>query len=170
MAKLGMILDLSHLTEEAVTYALAHYPGPIIASHSNARALLPHNTPERHLSNRAIRQLAGRQGVIGLVLPHDFVKDRISLGSPRHLVTLDDVVDQIDYMAQLVGHCRHLGLGSDLDGGFGLEHSPEALDSIADLPRLANVLDRRGYSPADIEAIMGGNWLNFLSRALPETP
>jgi membrane dipeptidase len=140
-----------------------------MASHSNARALLPHNTPERHLSNRTIRRLAGRQGVIGLVLPHDFVKDGIKLGSPRHLVTLDDVVDQVDYMAQLVGHCHHLGLGSDLDGGFGLEHSPDGLDSIADLPRLAAVLDRRGYPPADVEAILGGNWLNFLRRALPQT-
>jgi len=169
MAETGMILDLSHLTDEGVTYALAHYPGPIIASHSNARALLPHNTPGRHLGNRAIRHLAGRQGVIGLVLPHDFVKDRVKLGSPRHLVTLDDVVDQIDYMAQLVGHCGHLGLGSDLDGGVGQEHSPEGLDSIADLPNLAGVLDRRGYPPADIEAILGGNWLNFLRWALPET-
>jgi membrane dipeptidase len=168
MAELGMILDLSHLTDEGVDEALAHYPGPIIASHSNARALLPHNTPERHLSNQAIRRLAERQGVIGVVLPQDFVKDKVKLGSPRQLATLDDVVDHIDYMSQLVGHCRHLGVGSDLDGGFGLEHSPEGLDSIADLPRLAEALDRRGYSGADIEAILGGNWLNFLRRALPE--
>ena len=169
MAELGLILDISHLTEAGVEEALALYPGPIIASHSNARALLPDNAPERHLSDPTIRRLAERQGVIGVVLPNDFVKNGVSLADPRRLVTIDDVVDHIDYMSQLVGHISHLGLGSDFDGGFGLERVPTGLDSIADLGRIGEGLAKRGYTLAEIEAILGGNWLNFLRRTLPET-
>ncbi len=167
MAQLGLILDLSHLTDEGVEEALASYPGPIMASHSNARALLPSNQPERHLSDQTIRGLAERQGVIGVVLPNDFVKNGISLADPKSKVSLADVVAHIDHMSQLVGHTNHIGLGSDFDGGFGREHVPTGLDSVADLPRLGEALAERGYSPGQVEAIMGGNWLNFLRRALP---
>ena len=79
------------------------------------------------------------------------------------------MVAHIDHMRQLVGHTRHIGLGSDLDGGFGREHVPTGLDSIADLPRLGQTLAEHGYSPDQVEAILGGNWLSFLRRALPAT-
>ncbi|RME77374.1 MAG: peptidase M19 [Chloroflexi bacterium] len=167
MAARQMILDLSHLAEEAVREALDSYPGPIIASHSNARALLPDNHPDRHLSDQTIRHLAERGGVIGVVLPIDFLKNGVRLGDPRQQVTLDDVVRHIDYLCQCTGSARYVGLGSDLDGGFGLEHSPVGIDSIADLPRIGDALVRRGYSPADIAAIMGGNWRSFLEENLP---
>jgi membrane dipeptidase len=168
MAQLGLILDLSHLTDEGVEEALASYPGPIMASHSNARVLLLSNQPERHLSDQTIRGLAERQGVIGVVLPNDFVKNGITLADPKSKVTLADVAAHIDHMSRLVGHTNHIGLGSDLDGGFGREHVPTGLDSVADLPRLGETLAERGYSPSQVEAIMGGNWLSFLRRVLPE--
>jgi len=168
MAELGLILDISHLTDEAVGEALGHYSGPIIASHSNARALLADNDPERHLSDRTIRRIAARQGVIGVVLPNDFLKNGVRLSDPRGRVTLEDVVAQIDYSCQLVGGVGHIGLGSDLDGGFGLEHVPDGLDSVADLPRIGEALDKRGYNSAEVEAILGRNWLNLLERTLPE--
>jgi membrane dipeptidase len=168
MARLGVILDLSHLAQEAVEEALADYPGPIVATHCNARALLPDNAPQRHLPDTTIRQVAVREGVIGIVLPIDFVKNGVKLTNDRRLVSLDDVADHIDHMAQLVGHTRHLGLGSDFDGGFGLEQSPAGFNSIADLGRIGGVLARRGYSPTDIDGILGGNWLNLLRRTLPE--
>lgn len=168
MADLGMILDLTHLTDEGVDEALDHYPGPIIASHSNARTLLLDNGPGRHLSDQAIRRIADRHGVIGVVLPKDFVKNGVSLTDSRQLVTVEDVVDQIDYMGQLVGHANHIGLGSDFDGGFGLEHVPTGLNSIADLPRIGEALNKRGFSSVDVENIMGGNWLKLLGRALPD--
>ena len=167
MAELGMILDLSHMTDAGITEALDSYPGPIIASHSNARALLPSNNPERHLSDEMVRRLAERQGVIGLVLFNEFLKDGVKMGQPRSVVTLEAVVAQVDHYCQLVGHSRHLGLGSDFDGGFGRADAPLGLDSIADLGRIGEALTRRGYPPADIAAIMGGNWLGLLSRVLP---
>lgn len=167
MAKAGMILDLSHLAGESVEQALDSYPGPLVASHSNASALLPDNSPERHLSDSTIRQIARRQGVIGVVLPIDFVKNGVKLAGPREQVLLDDVAAHIDHMCQLVGHVRHIGLGTDLDGGFGLEHTPVGLNSVSDLPRLGEALDKRGYTAGEIEAILGGNWLNLLRRALP---
>jgi membrane dipeptidase len=168
MAELGLILDLSHLADKGVEEALEHYPGPLIASHSNARALLSPDDSQRHLSDETIRRIARRKGIIGVVLFKNFVRKGIKSSDPRHLVTLDDVVTQIDHMCQLAGHVNHIGLGSDFDGGFGLEHSPTGLDSIADLPRIGEALGRRGYTATDVEAIMGGNWLNLLRRALPE--
>lgn len=165
MAKLKLILDLSHLADDAVAGALAGYPGPVIASHANARALLPGNSSERHLTDETVRQIAARQGVIGLVLFNRFIKEGLPA---RDQVTLEDVVAHIDHYAQLAGHTRHLGLGSDFDGGYGLENIPTGLDSIADLGRLGQALDRRGYPAADIEGILGGNWLALLQRTLPD--
>jgi membrane dipeptidase len=167
MAELGLILDLSHLAEEGVEEALASYPGPIMASHSNARALLLANQPDRHLSDQTIRRLAERGGVIGVVLPNDFIKNGITLADPKSKVTLTDVVTHIDHMSRLVGHTNHIGLGSDFDGGFGRAHTPAGLESVADLPRLGDALAEHGYSPNQVEAIMGGNWLSLLRRALP---
>ncbi len=168
MAETGMILDLSHLSDGAIAEALADYPGPIIASHCNARALLPGRYAARHLSDSMIRRLAEeREGVIGIVLFKPFVKAGVKMGDPRHLVTLEDVAAHIDHMAQLVGHTRHIGLGSDMDGGFGLEDVPVGIDSVATLGRIGEALDRRGYSAEAVAGIMGGNWLRLLERALP---
>jgi membrane dipeptidase len=62
----------------------------------------------------------------------------------------------------LAGNARHSGIGTDLDGGFGREQSPQDLDTIADLERLPDMLSRRGYSATDVEQIMHGNWIRFL--------
>jgi membrane dipeptidase len=76
------------------------------------------------------------------------------------------VVDHIDHVCQLAGDSRHSGIGSDLDGGFGWEQSPHDLDTIADLQQVASILGGRGYSDEDVAAIMHGNWLRLLERAL----
>jgi membrane dipeptidase len=68
----------------------------------------------------------------------------------------------------LAGSARHIGIGSDLDGGFGIEQTPKDLDTIADLRKLEGILSARGYARADIEGIFSGNFLRFLRRALPE--
>ena len=167
MADLGIILDLSHLSDDAVKEALVDFPGTLIASHSNARALLPHSQPARNLTDAMIRDIAAREGIIGIVFFNEFVKDGFKMGDPREQVGLADVIAHIDYMAQLVGHTRHIGLGSDLDGGYGLADSPTGLDSIADLGRIGEALDRRGYAVEDIERILSGNWLRLLRETLP---
>lgn len=167
MAEVNLILDVSHLADEGVAEALASYPGSIIASHSNARTLLSTHHPDRHLSDETISRLAARQGVIGIVLANSFLRDEVQWGDRQTVVTLADVVRQIDYICQLVGDTAHVGLGSDFDGGFGAEFTPVELDSVADLPLIGEALDKRGYSQADIEAIMGQNWLRLLRRVLP---
>jgi membrane dipeptidase len=82
-------------------------------------------------------------------------------------VTMDRVVDNIDHACQLAGNAKHAGIGSDLDGGYGNDQCPEDLDTITDLQRIPELLSRRGYSDADITAILHGNWIRFFSEALP---
>ena len=80
-------------------------------------------------------------------------------------VTMELVVDHIDHICQLAGNSRHAAIGTDLDGGYGREQSPCDLDTIADLQKLQGMLAKRGYSAADIAAILHGNWLRLLRQA-----
>jgi len=169
MADLKMILDLSHMTEEGVLEALDRYQGSVIASHSNPLARLPHSAkPERHLSDYVISQIAERDGVIGIVPFNRFLKDGWSPSDGRQAVTIDDVIAHIDHICQVVGDAVHVGLGSDFDGGFGVDKVPLGLDSVADLRLIGGALSARGYNSRDVEAILGGNWLRVLRCALPE--
>ena len=76
-------------------------------------------------------------------------------------------MDHIDHICQLAGNARHVGLGSDLDGAFGFEQTPQDLNSIADLASLAGLLRQRGFSAEDSSAVMHGNFIRFLGNALP---
>ena len=81
-------------------------------------------------------------------------------------VSMEQVADHIDHVCQLAGNTRHSGIGTDLDGGFGKEQSPGDMDTIADIQKVAGILERRGYSADDIEAIMHGNFVRFFEKAL----
>ncbi len=168
MAGLGFTLDISHMNEESALQALEAYEGPVIASHANPRALLkdPHN--ERHLTDRTLRALVERHGVIGVVPFNRFLRPDWRNGDDRRLVRLEHVAAHIDYICQLAGDSLHVAIGSDFDGGFGWPAVPLELDTISDLQKLAPVLAARGYQPADIEAIFNGNWRRCLERSLPE--
>lgn len=169
MAELGMILDVSHMTEEGVLEAVDRYDGTLIASHCNPLARLPNSAkPERHLSDRSIARIAERDGVIGVVLANHFLKDSWTASEGRQAVTLDEVAAHIDHICQIVGDVEHVGLGSDFDGGFGLDKVPQDLDSVADLRLIGDKLSARGYRPGEVEAVLAGNWLSVLRRALPE--
>ena len=85
--------------------------------------------------------------------------------TPHDKVTLNSVVDHIDYVCQLSGNSRHAAIGTDLDGGYGREQSPSDLDTIADLQKIPDLLSARGYSDEDVAAIMHGNWLRLLREA-----
>jgi membrane dipeptidase len=87
----------------------------------------------------------------------------------REAVGLGQVADQIDYVCQLAGDAAHAGIGSDFDGGFGLQSAPAGIDSIADLVKLAPLLLEKGYTEGDIRDILGGNWLSLLYRTLPQS-
>jgi membrane dipeptidase len=161
----NVLLDVSHLSDQAFWQALDHYDGPLLASHNNCRALVPH---QRQLDDAQLRALVARDAVVGLVcdnwmLRPGWVKD----ARENPPASLADVADQIDHVCQLAGDSRHAGLGSDLDGGFGREQSPADLDTIADLQRLGDLLEARGYGQRDIAAILHGNWLDLLRRAWP---
>lgn len=166
MEDLGLILDVSHLSEQASHDAVASYGGPIIASHSNPRVLLPESDePERHLSDGMIRALAERGGVIGAHLFAKFLVPGWTPGDPRPPLT--KVLDHIDHICQVVGDARHVGIGSDMDGGFGLEGLPAGLDTIADLRFIGEGLAGRGYAADEAAAVLGENWLRLLRRSLP---
>ena len=163
MADLGLILDLTHMSEMAALQALDAYAGPVVATHANARALVP---TERQLSDKQIRLIGERDGVIGCVLFNAFLRAGYRKGDSKELVTLDHVVAHIDHVCQLIGDARHAGIGSDLDGGFGAADIPTPLGSIADLPLIAGALRDKGYSDDDVAGIMGGNWVDLLRRTL----
>jgi membrane dipeptidase len=167
MAERGMLLDLSHLAEEAAHQALAVYPGPVMASHSNARVLLPGtDEPDRHLTDALIQEIAARDGVIGIVPYGPYLKGDWKIADGREAIPLARLADQIDYVCQLTGSAQHTAIGTDFDGGFGLESIPPEMDSIADLPVIGDALASRGYTASQIEGILGGNWLRVLRRGL----
>ena len=166
MDRLRMILDVTHLSDDCYWQALEIFTGPVWASHHNARALVPH---QRQLSDDMFRALIARDGVAGLA----FDAWMITPGWERGKTTpqsanlfLTKIVEHLDHYCQLAGNARHAGIGSDLDGAFGTEQTPQDMDSIADLQRLPDMFALRGYSPNDIEAIMHGNFLRVLRRAL----
>jgi membrane dipeptidase len=160
MAELGFIWDISHLAEEGVWQGLELDFPRVCASHANARAL---TSTDRHLSDEVIRAVAQRGGVIGLMLYNGFLEP--DWRADRSVsVTLDEHLRRhATYIANLTGW-EHLGVGSDLDGGFGLEESPVEIDTEADLHKVE--LD----VPAEVRgAVLGTNWLNFLRSMLPQT-
>ncbi len=164
MAGFNALLDLSHLAEKACLEALDYYPGPIIASHSNPRRF---RDSDRHLPDDTIRRLAERDGVMGIVLWNNFLSNTWTLNSAKAKLPLSVVIDAVDYVCQLTGSAAHVGLGSDFDGGFGAESIPEGLDTVTDLLVIGEALRERGYAPADVEAILGGNMLRKLRQSLP---
>ncbi len=164
MAGFNLILDLSHTTEEGYFEALDRYPGPVIASHSNPTRCWNHH---RNLTDTQIRRMAEHDGVMGVVLYNRFLSERWHRGLPKAETPLDVVVVAIDHVCQVTGSASHSGIGTDIDGGFGADEIPEGIDTVSDLLRIADALRDRGYREADIEGIMGGNFLRILRQALP---
>jgi membrane dipeptidase len=169
MAEYNFILDLSHMDEASAYESLDRYGGPVMATHANCAALMKGAETNRHLPDRVIRGLIERNGVIGVVPFNTFLKVgwlRKS-GSGREEVSLDALIAHIDHICQLAGNADHAAIGSDFDGGFGLQSIPPELDTIADLQIVASRLIARGYSESEAANILGGNWLRFLREHLP---
>ena len=156
MRRLQVLPDVSHMTPKAVDELLGLDGGVVVASHSNARALRDH---PRNLSDEHIREIAARGGLVGIVLFNPF------LGSGG--VTLDTVVAHIEHIFDLVGP-HHVGIGSDLDGGFGTSDAPDGIENVADLRLIGEALLARGHSTAVAEGVLGGNWMRVLREALPD--
>lgn len=165
MSRLGIILDVTHLCDDSLSEALDHYEGPLWASHSNCRALVNHN---RQFSDEQIRLLIQRGVVMGgafdawMLIP-GWIRGTTT---PQNSgVVMRHVVDHIDHVCQVAGNADHSGIGSDLDGAFGREQSPGDLDTIADMNTMVELFRERGYSAADIDKIMHGNFVRFLRNA-----
>jgi membrane dipeptidase len=165
MDDLGFTLDISHMDEQSVYQAFDQYKGPVIASHANALALLCGDS-NRFLSDSVIREMIARQGVIGVVPYNHYLVWEWTYPGDKNAVSLDALVAQIDHICQLAGDALHVGIGSDFDGGFGMQSAPAEIDTVADLQKLAPLLTSRGFTNRDVENIMGSNWLRQLRRSL----
>jgi membrane dipeptidase len=165
MDELGIILDVTHLSDACFFEALDIYEGTVWASHSNCRAIVD---DPRQFSDEQIRLLIERGAVLGAVFDAWMMVPGWIRGTstPESTgVVIAHIADHIDHICQMAGNTKHVGIGSDLDGGFGREQSPEDLDSIADLQRIETILKNRGYSDADISALFHGNFLRLLREA-----
>jgi membrane dipeptidase len=160
--RLGLILDVTHLCDECFWEALDLFDGPIWASHQNCRALVPHM---RQFSDEQLRALIARDAVIGCALDAwmlvpGWVRGKTTPQSSG--VRLSHFVEHIEHICQLAGNATHVGIGTDLDGCFGIEQTPQDLDTIADVTKLSALLKDRGYSDGDIGAVESGNFVRFL--------
>ena len=152
MNRLGMLIDVSHLNEEGFWDVLRLSEAPVIASHSNARALCNH---PRNLTDKQIVALAERGGVIGVNFCPDFL-------ARERQATIHDVIEQIEYLVKVGGEdCA--ALGSDFDG---ISHTPLGLEHCGKMPEVAEFLKERGYRTSQIEKVMGGNLLRICQTVL----
>jgi membrane dipeptidase len=157
----GIIHDTSHLAEESFWQLLDLTGGPVMASHSNCRTFVP---TDRQLSDDMARAIAARHGMLGINFYDKFLLTPDQYGKRR--ATLNDVVRHMRYWCDLIGDARHVGIGTDMDGGLGRDEIPREMITSADLPRLADALSAADFGDDDVRAIMGGNWLEFLRRSL----
>lgn len=169
MDDLGVVHDLSHLSQRATEEVLGLAKGRVIASHSNCRELIGgEQNPfwQRHLADGTIREIARRGGVIGLNLFAPFLAPGYSLepgfneaNAPRPSV--EEALRHVERVCELAGHTRAVGLGSDMDGGFSSRRLPAGIDGPRDLGRLTDALLARGWSEEGVDAFAWGNWARF---------
>lgn len=159
----GLVLDLTHLADQAFWEVLERYDGPVQCSHQNCRALVP---GDRQMDDAQLRAVIERGGVIGAALDAWMLYPDWKKGETENTVCdLNTVVDHIDHVCQLAGSSRHAAIGSDLDGGYGQEQTPHDLDTIADMQRLGDLLRARGYGEEDVRNIMHGNLVRLFRTA-----
>ncbi|MEN9686481.1 MAG: hypothetical protein RLZZ28_2267 [Bacteroidota bacterium] len=165
MDRLNIILDTTHLCDEAFWDAMEIFTGTVWASHNNCRALVNHN---RQFSDDMIRALIQKNAVIGAALDAWMMVPGWEKGKsdPKQLgCNLGKMIDHMDHICQLAGNSLHIGIGTDLDGAYGKEQCPYDMETIADMQQLSQLLLSRGYTQADCENIFHGNWLRLLRNA-----
>jgi membrane dipeptidase len=158
MQRIGMLVDVSHVSDETFWATLKVARAPIIASHSSARALAEHR---RNLSDDMLRGVAQNGGIVMVNFWPQFLSHEYAQARPGPRITLSRIVDHIDHIVKVAG-IDHVGLGSDFDGVPAL---PEDLGGIEGLPKITLELVRRGYSDQDILKILGENFLRVMSQA-----
>ena len=161
MNRIGMLVDVSHISDSAFYDVLACSTKPVVATHSSCRALADH---PRNMTNDMIRELAARGGVIQInfypvFLDSEFAARFSSSGDldlerPSYKL----IADHIDHVVSLVG-VDYVGIGSDYDG---IEITPDGMEDISMMPKLFDELRRRGYSEEDLDKISSGNFFRVL--------
>ena len=176
MESLGMILDVSHTSDESVRQALDLFSGPVLSSHQNCRAVVP---GERQLPDDLLKRIIDRGAVIGSSMDTWMLNRHYQLDwglaqiprrrtlFPREAVTLEDYADNIDHVCQLSGDSLHAAIGGDTDGQSGREGAPYEIDTVADYQKVGDVLARRGYADEDVANVMHRNWQRFFEKWLP---
>lgn len=152
MNRLGMLIDVSHINRAGFFDVVKCSTKPVIATHSNARALCNH---PRNLDDEQLKLLADTGGVVGVT----FVPDFLVTGEQANI---ERVADHIDYIKGLIG-VDYIGIGSDFDG---VDEVPTGLEDVTKLPNLIAVLAGRGYRDSELEKIFGGNVLRLLKDVL----
>lgn len=153
MNELGMIIDVSHMSEAGFWSVIDTSQAPIIVSHGNCKTICNH---ARNLNDNQIKALAQKEGVVGIT----FVPEFLTASS----ASIEDVLNHIEYVINLVGP-DYVGIGSDFDG---VDKLPIGLEEVSKIPDIAEGLFKRGYKEQDVRKIMGGNFLRILNRVLPD--
>jgi membrane dipeptidase len=161
--RFGIIHDTSHLAEQSFWDLMNLTDRPVTASHSNCRVIV--GDGDRHLTDEMIRAITSRGGVIGINFYDKFLLPRAEHGLRR--ATLADIVKHMKHLCDLAGSAKHVGIGTDMDGGLGREQIPVEITTSADLPRVAEALSSAGFNDQDVIGIMGENWRRFFATALP---
>jgi len=162
LERAGILHDVSHLAEDSFWQLLAMTEGPMLASHSNCRAIVP---TDRQLSDAMIRALVDRGGVIGMNLYDRFLLPPGEYGKRR--ATLADVVRHVRHICDLAGNANHVAIGTDMDGGLGRNEIPIEIETSGDLPRISEALRTGGFTDAEVAGIMSENWRRFFASSLP---
>jgi membrane dipeptidase len=151
--RLGMLVDVAHVSRDAMLQAAACSRTPVVSSHSSVRALCDH---PRNLDDAQLDALREVGGVVQVTAVSAFLKK----GAKPDQVGVGDFADHIDYAVRRIG-VEHVGISSDFDGGGGFRGWNDAADS----PNLTAEMLRRGYGRAELALLWGGNFLRVLRRA-----
>lgn len=149
MSEKKMIIDISHMSDEATRSTFDCFEGIIINSHTCCRHFVD---SKRLISDWQIQQIHKRNGVIGLMTWKQKLKE-------KSVVDINDFVDHICYIADLTGSISNIAIGSSMDGGYGVESLPRGMESIESLNLLQDKMIKRRFSEQDIEAVLYKNWL-----------
>jgi membrane dipeptidase len=162
----GLVHDISHLSDRALDDLLSMTDRPVIASHSNCRALLDGQS-QRHLTDEAIREVGRRGGVIGLNLYRRFIRSGLDRSDASARPTIDEAVAHVEHICEVLGRRDGVGLGSDMDGGFSGLDLPAGIDGPRGLELLTDALAARGWSEDEIHGFARGNWERFWASTWP---
>ncbi len=165
--RLGIVHDLAHLSDVSLAQLLTFTDAPVIASHSNCRALIDTDGQrrQRHLADATIKIIAQRDGMIGVNIFSPFI---IATGSRERRATLAEWAAHVNHICDLHGSRRHVGLGSDADGGFSAAQTPQGINLPANYTLLAEALTSTGWTDPEIADFCCNNWLRFWGARYPQ--